>query len=497
MADGAAASPRHAPLPGWLRFAYSLGSAPDAMINIAFNVFLLYYLTSICGLSPGLAGFAVAAGLVVDAFLDPWIGMRSDHCRSRWGRRLPFMVGATPVMVAGLATLFSLPRAEDPWILFVVVLLLCITIRISISCFVLPFLAVGAELSDDDAERSRIIAWRWAMATILALATVLLGFGVFFKGDHGIADAADYPRFALALGALILAMAACASFAVYRTLDRQYPPPDHDARSFGELLLELRQLLRSPTFRTIFLGCMLSSTGQSATQALSLHVYTFYWSLGGDQTQMPIVALMIGLILGAPLGAVMTRRLEHRTTILLGVVGLMVAQGVLPTLKLCGLLSLTGGALTAILSGAQLLAGMMTTVAMLALFAMATEAIDEHEHGYGVRIEALYFAGLILAGKAANGLGAFLSGAALQIIDFPTDTVGAGAAVAIPEQTTRLLGVVVGPGTAVLMAVTLVVLWRYPLDRRRHAAIMADLEKRKGRERDDEQSREPSSLATA
>ena len=189
------ASLRRQPLSAGLRLAYSFGAAPDAMINTALNVFLLYYLTSICGLSPALAGFAVAAGLVIDALLDPWIGMQSDHCRSRLGRRLPFMLGAAPVLVAAFVLLFSLPRIENQSLLFGIVMLLCISIRIGLSTFALPYLAVGAEISDDSIERARIITWRWTTAVLLSLATVVLGFGLFFKGENGIAREAAYPAF--------------------------------------------------------------------------------------------------------------------------------------------------------------------------------------------------------------------------------------------------------------------------------------------------------------
>lgn len=473
------ASPRHWPLSAGLRLAYSFGAAPDTMINTALNVFLLYYLTSICGLSPALAGFAVAAGLVIDAVLDPWIGMRSDHCRSRLGRRLPFMLGATPVLLGALVLLFALPRIEQQWLLFGIVMLLCICIRVGLSCFALPYLAVGAEISDDETERARIITWRWTAAVTLSLATVLLGFGLFFKGEQGIARAGSYPAFALTLAGLILLMAVAAMFAVHRTLARQHPPPSHERGSLGELLREIGQLFHSATFRVIFTTCLLATGAQSVTQSLSLHAYTFFWKLGGEQVQVAIVALTVGLIVGAPLGGVLIKRLEHRSTILGAIFVMMMAQALPPTLRLCGLLPLEGNPLGLFLAGAQLTAGMGMTIAMMALIAMTTDALDEHEHRCGVRVEGFYFAGWTLASKAANGLGALLSGLALQLIDFPAKAVSAGAVSQIPERTTQLLGTAYGPGAATLTLATMVVLSRYPLSRQRHRAIMAELQQRK------------------
>lgn len=474
------ASLRRQPLSARLRLAYSFGAGPDAMINTALNVFLLYYLTSICGLAPALAGFAVAAGLVIDAVLDPWIGMRSDHCRSRLGRRLPFMLGAAPVLLGSFVLLFSLPRIGNQTLLFGIVMLLCISIRIGLSTFALPYLAVGAEISDDDTERARIITWRWTTAVLLSLATVVLGFGLFFTGENGIARHAAYPAFALTLGSLVLLMATAAMFAARRTLARQHPPPPHEAGSLLELLREIGQLFRSATFRVIFMACLLATASLSVTQSLGLHVYTFFWKLGSDQVQLAIVSMTIGMILGAPVGGLLIKRWEHRKTIVLACFCMMLAQALAPTLRLVGLLPLDGTPLALLLAGAQLLAGMALSVAMIALTAMTTEALDEHEHQYGVRIEGFYFAGWTLASKAANGLGTLLCGVALQLIDFPTKDVGSAAAAQIPQRTIDLLGIAYGPGAAVLTIATVLVLTRYPLSRQKHRAIMAELQQRKG-----------------
>ena len=42
------------------------------------------------------AGFLIFGGRFVDAFTDPLIGWWSDRTRSRWGRRIPFILFSTP-----------------------------------------------------------------------------------------------------------------------------------------------------------------------------------------------------------------------------------------------------------------------------------------------------------------------------------------------------------------------------------------------------------------
>ena len=92
------------------KIGYAAGAALDGIATQAINIFLFFYATAVCGLPAALVGVALAAGLVVDAIVDPLIGSFSDGLRSRFGRRLPFMAVGVPGTMLFLALLFSLPR---------------------------------------------------------------------------------------------------------------------------------------------------------------------------------------------------------------------------------------------------------------------------------------------------------------------------------------------------------------------------------------------------
>src|SRR5882757_10477946 len=85
-----AARDRSTPLPFNLKLGYSAGQFVDGIVNNGLSVFLLFYVTAVCGLPGALAGVALSLGIIVDAVMDPAIGALSDGWRSRFGRRLPF-----------------------------------------------------------------------------------------------------------------------------------------------------------------------------------------------------------------------------------------------------------------------------------------------------------------------------------------------------------------------------------------------------------------------
>lgn len=465
-------------LPLGQKLAYSIGAFSESAVSSSLNIFLLFYVTTVCGLPGGLAGAALAAGLVVDAVADPLLGSISDSWRSRFGRRLPMMAVGLPLMLAAFVAIFSLPSGLSQTSLFLLLAALSIALRVAVSTFNLPYLAVGAELSDDYAERSSITTWRWGAATLGAVAAVVLGFVVFFKGDGGALNRAAYQPFALTLSLPILLFALIALGAVHATRKRQHPVPA-GGQFLSRLLPELIEVFRNRSFQVLFVSAFLMFTAQGAATVLGLHANTFFWRFNGAQIQLVTLAFALGLVIGAPLTGPIVKRMEKRTAFLAAGFGLTLMQAGPAGLRLLGLLPLQGQALATAIAVGMLVAGVMTTMAAIALISMLADAADEHEHLFGARREALYFAGWAFAGKASNGGGALIAGLVLQAIAFPSGS-GSHAAGAVSPAAANWLGFFYGPGAAALSGVGLAVLFLYRLDRRAHAVIMGELAVRRG-----------------
>src|ERR1700733_9246899 len=80
---------------GWpVKLFYAVGEMPVTISMVLFGLFTLFFYNTVMGLPAPLVGLAIAGGLVLDAFLDPYIGFRSDRSRHRLGRRHSFMLPA-------------------------------------------------------------------------------------------------------------------------------------------------------------------------------------------------------------------------------------------------------------------------------------------------------------------------------------------------------------------------------------------------------------------
>lgn len=465
-------------LPFHLTLPYGMGQIVEGLTSGA-NTFLLFYITAIAGLPAGLAGLALAAGLVVDAILDPAIGSASDSTRSRLGRRLPYMLVGLPLISVAILGIFSLPSGLETIPLFALVLMLSILLRVSTSLYLLPYQAVAAELTDDTRSRSALMSWRYGIGMVGSIAAIALGPTLFFTGENGLANRENYGPYAatLATAAIVCGLIAC--WAVAATRNRQYAATTHAKKMHQRLFSEVAELFRNRSFLALFISCIALFTGISFHQSLGLHIGTFFWHLTSEQTQLLALAVPVGLFAGAPFAPIIFRFFEKRAAMCIGLTAIGLGYILPPSLRLLGLLPLEGQALATLLTGISFVVGLFVSIAAIALAAMLADAADEHEHIFHVRREGLFFAGFLFALKAASGLGNLAGGLVLQAIDFPSGAASADQVVNVPQETFNQLVMWYGPGAGVLVLFGASAILAYRLTVAKHAEIIQDLRRRR------------------
>ncbi|PTY06345.1 hypothetical protein DB347_13020 [Opitutaceae bacterium EW11] len=186
-APTAAAHARVAPedrIPVSQKVGYGLGTFIDMWghwlyPNIAFQVFGMYL-----GVASWLIGVALILNRMIDAVSDPLFGWLSDNTRSRWGRRRPFMfVGAIvaglglPLLVGvnggwGTTHLFGKEISNYFWFMIGSSALYLPVV----SCFNMPWVSLGNELTPDYHERTSLFSYKYVVQKIPEV-------GLFFAGQ--------------------------------------------------------------------------------------------------------------------------------------------------------------------------------------------------------------------------------------------------------------------------------------------------------------------------
>ncbi|MEH6611671.1 MAG: MFS transporter [Halioglobus sp.] len=463
-----------------MRLNYGVGQLSEGVKSSAFSTFLFFYYNQVLGLSGSLAGLAALIALMVDAVTDPMVGQASDRLKSRWGRRHPFMLaGAVPFCFAMVA-LFSPPQGLSEMQLFGWMLGGAILVRLAITLFFVPHLSLGAELVSDYHQKTSLIGYRIFFAYFGALLASVIGFAVFFPPTeafpNGMLNSASYPRFGLFCGVLgTLAMLATV-FGTRKSIPHLRQPAEHQTGGNPLLaVINVFKTLRQKSFRILFISVLCFVTLSGAIQTLLIYVATFVFGFGPEHLAGLAAALVIGIIFASPLAQWLSRRFDKKNALALCLIfGCLIAftpqfayfSGafeVMPfNLKFVLVFFCSG------------FSQVFFIAYIILLDSMLSDIIDEHEANSGLREEGLFFAARSFATKASYGLGSFIAGIGLDIIDFPQSA----AAEAVPEAAIFKLAVLSGPVLFVLFISTCAISNRYPLNQQRHREVMAQISAR-------------------
>ena len=185
MADSADDAPETPPAPAptledprlvpWRQAVFGSG---DFTINTVLTtlalIYVTYFLVSVAGLDPALAGAVQLVGRVFDAFADPAMGRFSDRCPWKWGRRRPFFVlGAIPCGAAFALLWLQLPT-DSQWAMFAYYTTIYVVMSLSMTVLAVPYLALQPELALGYDARTSLNAYRNAGSIVGVFSAILL-----------------------------------------------------------------------------------------------------------------------------------------------------------------------------------------------------------------------------------------------------------------------------------------------------------------------------------
>ncbi len=180
------------------------------------------------------AGFLIFSGRFIDAFTDPLIGWWSDRTRSRWGRRIPFILFSTPFYALFAAMIWILPSEDASlWnvIYFVIVLELFFTAA-TMSSGALE--ALVPEVTHGAADRMNLVG--------LIFVFAVFGAGLGLGGSGALVDAYGYQVVGILLAIVGLVFRYLSLSAIWKYAPRDTTPARVD------FFRGMKDTLRNPQF---------------------------------------------------------------------------------------------------------------------------------------------------------------------------------------------------------------------------------------------------------
>jgi glycoside/pentoside/hexuronide:cation symporter, GPH family len=468
-------------VPQSTKLIYAAGTAAEAIIGSAFNFFNFFFYTNIMGVSGTLVGLGIGIALLFDAVSDPLIGAISDRWRSKLGRRHPFMfVAPVPVMIC-LFLIYSPPQSLESFGLFLWLTILSITMRTSITLFNVPHLALGAELSADFTERSRVMSVTSLFGAIGAFGFGYIAYTYFFVSSpeyaNGMLDPSAYTSlaiFAAVSGGLM--MLASTVFTMHLIPKLPTAPRDLPHFTILEFYRDCRSALDNRNFRVLVIGSLLLFATLGTRETIELHVNSYFWGLLPDQIRYFILAALIGPILGYLITAKLHDRFGKKPVMIAAVIGILFTAADATTLRILGFFpeNSSGYFLPLLMINFVFQITFIVIWTISVMSAMADVA-DEHELTTHRRQEGMLFAARSFFKKASTAFGHLLGGIAIDLINFP---VGAEPGT-VDEDMLFKLGLMDGPVAIIPGAIAIFFYLQYQLNHKRHDEIQVELSKRR------------------
>jgi GPH family glycoside/pentoside/hexuronide:cation symporter len=443
-AQSTPASPTPGALPTALRLGWGVGGLGSYTVLSTYSLLLLFFMTTVLGIEPALAGTVVFASKLVDLVLAPVVGTMSDRTQSRWGRRRPYLLFGGVLCAVGLVLMFNLPAGvtQNAAVPYVAAALLAVSVGYTL--FNVPYLAMPAEMTGDFHERTVLMSYRVffvSIATVIgtSLAPMLVQWGG--GGRDGYAAMSW-----LIAGVCFLAMYACfAGTRKARYTERSAAQP-----AWRE---QMRTALANAPFLWFMGAKFLQLIGLSASTVSLAFLVNIVLQRPPSSLALFGLAATVGSIVSQPVWVAAAKRLGKRNAYAVSLVGY---AAVMASWWLA-----TPAESTAIFGLRSLLAGLTAGGIMLIGTSLLPDCAEYDFRRTGLRREGMYAAFYSVVEKAAFAIGPLLSGALLSASGFVRSTGGAVAAQPPAALTAIVATAAVVPASMALLS--LLFLARYRL----------------------------------
>ena len=446
MSSTEAGAPRRS---NWVLAAFSGPCLPYAAVGLPLAVSLPAFYSQYVGLDLALVGSAFLFVRLIDIFFDPVVGWGMDRTRNKWGPYRTWLTAGTPILMLAVAFIFFVKPGAGFAYLFGWLLVLYLGFSIT----TLAQLAWGAVLAPQYDERSRLYGW-WQSANIvgvlvaLSIPTIVLktGMGTYEDGVRAMG-------WFIVVSLPVTLLAAVLIAPEPQTVKRQ----PHGALK-AWIALIMRPVVRKVLWCDLFLGVAPGITG-----ALLFFYFESIKGFDRGQSQIFMVLYFVAGLVAAPFWSWLAVKVgkdralqiaSYAFAILYALVGFLPAG------------NFTVTAIGLFIAGLPYAAGLLLTRAMMADVADEVR-LDTEEDRTG-----LLFSFLSLTTK----LGYAISVGVLIIlgqVGFNETPGAANSTLAL--NTLQILFLAV---PTVLLALSALVLNKYPLGGKRHSEVRAALEAR-------------------
>ena len=482
------------------KVGYGLG---DCSANLVFQMMMIYqtkFYTDVFGLEGAIAGTVMLVARIVDAFVDPTVGILSDRTQTRWGKYRPWVLWtALPFMVFYVLAFYN-PGIEEKGLVALYATISYTLLMTMYSFNNTPYSSLGGVMSSDIKERTSITSVRFVFSTIAQFVVQGLTLPLVSK----FSDGGDKAHGWLCTISLFAAVGFIFLLIVFFSARERITPP---ASQKNDTRQDIKDVLSSVPWRSMFILTLFVFI----TLAMWGSAMNYYFENYVDKAALFAFLDNIGLVAAEPGNSVGYHVLNAFGLIVtspdkayevgfgvFNMVGALVQffgviflseflankYGKKRTFIVC--LSLTAVFTAMFYFPAKDNVGMMFVLNFLKslayaptvplLWAMIADVADHSEYIHYRRATGFIFSGVVFALKAGLGIGG-------AVLGFLLSGFGYASGSGVVQNDTAVQGIILSSSLipAAFFLVGVVALFFYPISKEYNEKMQAELSERRSK----------------
>ena len=432
------------------KLGYGVADVGASLTFVAVNTWLLYFLVNIVGLEPLAAGVVFVVGRVLDAGLDPLMGVLSDRLKGRFKRKRFIRWGALPLGLS-FALLWLVPDGSQ-LLKFAFALVLFMLFSTLFTVVQVPYMALTPEIAADYDERTSLTSFRMGFGTFASMLAFVVPPLVVSAFSQGPDLAQSAPLGWFVTGALFGGVASAAYLTMTATVGEPAPKSQRPESVGASFWAEARAAFAIHGFREIFTLFMVVTTGIMILNSILPFYLESSLRLSAD-AQPLVLGTLFGVAIAAfPFWNWVATRLGKRSALVAGL--LLLSAGTLALV-----LFSPPGRVSFYLLATSALAGVGFSAVTLFPWAMLPDVVEFDELASGRRREGTVYALFTFGQKLAGSVGVFSNALVASLFGYQQ-----GVALQSPA-TARALQTMAGPVAAGVFLLAVFFVVRFPITR--------------------------------
>lgn len=445
------------------KIGYAFGDFGNDFTFILSSSFMLKFYTDVMGISAGVVGVLMMAARFVDAVTDVTMGQIVDRSKPTkdgkfkpWIRRMcgPVAIASFLIYQSGFANM------SYGFKVFWMVVTYILWGSIFYTSVNIPYGSMASAISDDPTDRAQLSTWRTIGATLAGLAigvgTPLVAYEVV-DGNTVLSG----PRMTIIAGVFAICAIICYMLCFHLVTERVEVPANTQKLEVGKLL---KSLVTNRSLIGIVVAAILLLLAQLGMQGMAAYVYPNYYGSASAQSLSSLAGSLIILVICAPTAVKISKKIGKKE---LSTISCLAAAALF---AVCWIVRPANPYVYVGFSALGYLGlGYFNTV----IWAMITDVIDDAEIKNGIREDGTIYAVYSFARKIGQALSSGMVGGLLSLIGYSQATAFD------PDVTNGIFNLSCLIPIIGYVAVALVLIFLYPLNKKRVEDNCAELARRK------------------